>query len=82
MEIKLKINFKLPERYKDANGLEVNQLVFDAFMNYVVCKHLEDALQVMANSDFVPEHKEIIVESHKEWAEAFKHMHWTLDYEE
>ena len=94
MKVKVSIVLDLPE-VKDGNvNLEkeyvagiswkmayVIQDVFDNFLNYAICAHLQDALKWMGRHKDLP-NSELIVKSHNEWADILRAAEPTMKIEE
>lgn len=66
MKIKLEIELEMPDQYKDWPMNELHQLIFDSYVNYATCKHLDDVLQWMVDAKD-SKTVDYIIDMHKEW---------------
>ena len=76
MKVKLEIELELPDKYQDWSNEEINQLLFDEYVNYVTCAHLEDASSWCMKVTDEDEGAKIILEEHRMWGKICKAAKW------
>ena len=94
MKVKVTLVLDLPEVVDGNVNLEseyvkgitwkiahVIQDVFDNFLNYAICSHLEDAMKWMGRHKNLP-HSELIVKHHNEWADILRAAEPSMKIEE
>jgi hypothetical protein len=69
MKVRMTIDLELPDKYNDWTKPELQQLLFDEYVNHATCSHFEDALNWCASwgnnqNNF---QEKMIYESHSEW---------------
>jgi len=83
MKVRLTIDLDIPsvEDYSDG---ELQQLVFDEYVNHATCAHFEDAAKWLAesnkkNSVFKKENCELIFKMHKTWGDICSNAKFKLE---
>ena len=85
MEVELKINLTIPDDAKLVEGQELEslrQLIFDEFINYATCSHLNDSIDWLSNSHSREGEEQlrynIIAKHHMTWADICQGMNWDI----
>lgn len=83
MKVKIIVELDVPdEKVKDFSKGEMAQLLFDAYVNYATCSHLQDSIEWCAKAganseDVVAKH---IFEYHKLWGDICSNAKATYEY--
>lgn len=80
MKIKLVIDLELPDKYADMSGEHLRQILFDSYVNFATCHHLEEALHYGAEAHIGSDNEDtdlkIIAEDHAEWGDICRNAEW------
>jgi hypothetical protein len=72
MKIKITVELDIPE-FDDQSNEEMTQNIFDAYTNYITCKHLEDALKWCSRARIGTENEDPVAKAiyshHDTWAD-------------
>jgi hypothetical protein len=83
MKIKLTIELDLPDECSSFSDGELSQLLFDEYVNYATCAHLEDATHWCCEARVGTEdenlQKKIIYEHHKIWGNICDAVTWKYE---
>lgn len=81
MKIKLTIELDLPDEANDWSDAELRQVVFDSYINYATCQHMQDAVHWMARSaKSEPDSAgRAIAEIHSNWGDICSQATWTME---
>jgi hypothetical protein len=80
MKVKLNVELELPDYCKTWSDAEIQQLLFDEYVNHATCAHLEDATHWcckarVGTEDEDPTGRQIF-EMHKNWGEICSNATW------
>ena len=80
MKVKLSIELELPDSCKDFSHGELQQLIFDEYINHATCAHLEDAMKwlIKSQADLSDVGAKLIYEMHNNWADICKNATWSF----
>tara|TARA_Y100000310_G_C20622404_1_gene784087 strand:+ start:302 stop:565 length:264 start_codon:yes stop_codon:yes gene_type:complete len=83
MKVKLNIEIELPDEFSDYSHAEMQQLLFDEYVNTVACSHLRDAVEwcgeARVGTADEDSNKKIIYEHHQAWGKICTQA--TFDFE-
>jgi hypothetical protein len=83
MKIKLTIELELPDDCNDWADAELQQLLFDEYVNHATCAHLEAATKWCAKAKVGSENEDPggkqIFEMHKNWGEICGKAQWDFE---
>ena len=78
MKVRLTIDLELPDELSGFSKPELDQLLFDAYINYITCAHYEDALNRIERGH-INDTAESIVDYHKQWGRTSKPVNWSYE---
>jgi hypothetical protein len=85
MQVELNIKLDLPENCQNMSQAELEQLVFDTYVNFVTKRHSIDAMQWCAKAKVGTENEDVIArrifEHHELWADLSAQATWSLKKE-
>lgn len=76
MKIQLTIELDIPDELKEYTLPELQQWVFDGYVNYVTVSHYKDALTWLASPESITKAEH--VNTHKGWAEWAGKAQWSV----
>lgn len=80
MKVKLNVELDLPDDCEGWSDAELQQLLFDEYINHATCAHLEDATHWCCEARVgMPDEdatKKIIFEHHQLWGEICSNATW------
>jgi len=76
MKVKLEIELELPDKYQDWSNEELQQLLFDEYVNHATCAHAEYAFDWCSKASDEDEGAKLILEDHRMWNKICKAAKW------
>lgn len=81
MKLRLTIDIELPDNCAEWSDAELRQVVFDAYINYNTCSHLQDAMKWLVESGKREDATtaKIIQKHHNDWADISSAAVWSME---
>lgn len=83
MKVKLNIELELPAECDDWSDAELQQLLFDEYVNHATCSHLEDATHWCAKAKVGTDNEDpsgkMIFEMHRTWGGICQNAKWDFE---
>lgn len=83
MKIRLTVELDIPDDARDYSEAELQQLIFDTYIHYVVQRHARDAVKWCAmakvGSDNEDPTGKALFEHHHLWTEASRAREWSIE---
>lgn len=82
MQVELNIKLDLPDNCQDMSQAELEQLLFDTYVNFVTTRHCIDAVKWCAKAKVGTEQEDVVAkkifEHHELWADLSSQATWSL----
>jgi hypothetical protein len=86
MDVELKIKLALPDDCRSFSDGELAQLLFDEYVNFATCSHLDAAVKWCGKAGIETPQEDstmkLIYEMHKTWGEICGQAEWSFTREE
>lgn len=76
MKVKLNITLTLPDECRNASAKEFQQMIFDAYINYIRKSHAMDAVKYFSKNS---KESNKISDYHSLWADITENTLWSIE---